>query len=160
MQATPISLNAIEAIMKGEPALTVKLLRYLNSPLHGLRNEVHSIRHAMTLLGQLDFQRWVSILAVVAMGSDKPAELIRLALTRAYFCEAIAEGAGLGTRKAELFLMGLLSVTDAMLDQPMEHVMKQLPLSDEIRRALTSGPSRFYDPCRVLLAYEKADWGP
>lgn len=156
--AEELNFSAIDEIFRQDPSLTYRLLRYLNSPLRGLRAEVHSIRHGMSLLGEIEFRRWVSIVAVIAMGGDKPAELIRTALTRAYFCEGIAEIAGMGAKKADFFLMGLLSAADAMLDQPIEQVLRQLPVSEEIRAALTGKENRFRAVYDLLLAYEKADW--
>jgi c-di-GMP-related signal transduction protein len=96
--------------MKQELSLVYKLLRYLNSPLLGLRNEVRGIIHAITLIGEKEFRRWVSIVAIVSMAGDKSPELIRTALTRAYFCEEISEAVHMAAQKADLFLLGLLSI--------------------------------------------------
>jgi c-di-GMP-related signal transduction protein len=91
--------------------------------LLGLRTEVRSVRHAITLLGEVEFRRWVSIVAIVAMASDKPPELIRTALTRAFFCEEISSPIGMSPDSSNLFLMGLLSVTDAILDRPIAEIL-------------------------------------
>lgn len=158
VSATPISHDSVEALLKNDPALVYKLLRYLNSPLLGLRGEVRSIRDAVTLLGENEFRRWVSIVAIVVMAADKPPELIRTALTRAFFCEAISHPIGIPAQSPDLFLMGLLSVTDAILDRPMKEVLSNLPVSTEIRTALCGGTNRLRDVYDTLLAYERADW--
>jgi c-di-GMP-related signal transduction protein len=156
--ARELNFAEVEEIFRQDPSLTYRLLRYLNSPLKGFRSEINNIRHAITLLGELEFRRWVAIVAVVAMSGGKPPELVRTALTRAYFCEEIARPAGIGTKGPELFLMGLLSVTDALLDQPMDQVLRSLPVTEEIRKALTDGKGQFRDVYETLLAYEQADW--
>jgi c-di-GMP-related signal transduction protein len=148
----------LEDIIKQEPSLVFKLLRYLNSPRMGLRTEIRSIHHAITLLGDREFRRWVTILAVVAMGSGKPSELIRMALTRAYFCEEISGPLGMTADSADLFLMGLLSVADALLDLPIERVLATLPVSDDLRFALSRKESRFSDVYNTVLSYEHGDW--
>jgi c-di-GMP-related signal transduction protein len=148
----------IEEILKQEPSLVYKLLRYLNSPLLGLRNEVRSISDAIALIGEIEFRRWVSIVAIISMAGDKPPELIRTAITRAYCCEEISEAAGLSPQKSDLFLMGLLSVTDAILDLPMNTILSHLPLSPEVHTALSGGANRFRDVYDTLLSYERADW--
>lgn len=148
----------IEAILKHEPSLVYKLLRYLNSPLLGIRNEVRSVSHAISLIGESEFRRWVSIVALVSMAEDKSPELIRTALTRAYFCEGISDPVGLSPRRSDLFLMGLLSVTDAILDLPMSAILSRLPVSAEVSTALTGGPNRFRDVYETVLSYERADW--
>jgi c-di-GMP-related signal transduction protein len=152
------SLDDVENLLKQDPAVIYKLLRYLNSPLLGLRAEVHSVRHAITLLGEVEFRRWVSIVAIVAMASDKPPELIRTALTRAFFCEEISSPIGMAPDSSNLFLMGLLSVTDAILDRPIAEILATLPVSPDVRSALCGGANRFRDVYDTLLAYEHADW--
>ncbi len=152
------SHEVIEDLLKGDPSLIYKLLRYLNSPLLGLRGEVHGVREAITLLGEKEFRRWISILAIVAMAGDKPPELIRTALTRGFFCEAMAHPAGISPQSSDLFLLGLLSVTDAILDRPIQEILTGLPISPEVRTALCGGANRFRDIYDILLAYERADW--
>lgn len=158
VSAPEFSYTAVEDLFKQEPALTYKLLRYLNSPLVGLRNEVHSIPEAIALLGERQFKRWVSVVAIVGMAGGKPPELIRTALTRAYFCEDISESLGMNGQSSDLFFMGLLSVTDALLDRPMEQILANLPVAEEVRAALCGGSNRFRDVYETLLAYEHADW--
>lgn len=152
------SHEVIEDLLKGDPSLIYKLLRYLNSPLLGLRGEVHGVREAITLLGEKEFRRWISILAIVAMAGDKPPELIRTALTRGFFCEAMAHPAGISPQSSDLFLLGLLSVTDAILDRPIQEILTGLPISPDVRTALCGGANRFRDIYDILLAYERADW--
>jgi len=152
------SHEGVEDLLKSDPSLVYKLLRYLNSPLLGLRAEIHSVSQAITLLGEIEFRRWISILAIVAMAGDKPPELIRTALTRAFFCEALSHPAGLSRQSSDLFLMGLLSVTDAILDRPIEQILSSLPITPDIRTALCGGAHPLRDVYEVLLAHERADW--
>ena len=156
--AAELSIDKIESILKQEPSLVYKLLRYLNSPLLALRAEIHRIRHAINLLGEIEFRRWVSIVAVVAMGSEKPHELIRTALTRAYYCEGISKHLNMAGESSDLFLMGLLSVTDAILDRPLDEILARLPVSANVRSALCGGVNPLRDVYDTILAYERADW--
>jgi c-di-GMP-related signal transduction protein len=142
--------SKIEEVLKQEPSLVYKLLRYLNSPLLGVRNEVRSISHTITLIGEKEFRRWVSIVAIVSMAGDKPPELIRTALTRPYCREEISGPAGLSPQLSDLFLMG--SVTDAILDLPMNDVLSHLCLSTEVHTALSGGTNRFRDVYDTLLS--------
>ena len=157
--STPaFSHESVEELLKSDPSLIYKLLRYLNSPLLGLRAQIHSVREAIELLGETEFRRWISILAIVAMAGDKPPELIRTALTRGFFCEAMSQRAGISPQSSDLFFMGLLSVTDAILDRPIEEILSSLPISPDISTALCGGTNRFRDVYDTLLAYERADW--
>ena len=156
--APELDYAAIEQLLKREPSLLYRLLRYLNSPLLGLRSEINSVREALSLLGEQEFRRWVSIFAVVAMSSGKPPELVRTALTRAYFCEEFSSAAGLNEKKPSLFLMGLLSIADALLDKPIAEVLRTLPISEEVKTALVGGENRFRDVYELLLALERGEW--
>jgi c-di-GMP-related signal transduction protein len=158
ISAPDLSYPKVEELLKQDPSMIYKLLRYLNSPLVGLRIEIRSIREAIALIGESEFRRWVSIVAVVSMSSDKPPELVRTALTRAYFCEEISRATGMAAQSSDLFLMGLLSVTDALLDRPIAQVLSNLPVSAEVQTALCGGSNRFRDVYDTLLAYERADW--
>ena len=156
--SSELNYDAIENLLRQEPSLLYRLLRYLNSPALGLRAEVHSVRHAITLLGENEFRRWVSIFTVIAMSSGKPPELIHTALTRAYFCEDFSAPAGFHDKSATMFLMGLLSVSDALLDKPIKDVLHSLPIDPEVKSALCGGENRYRDLYEVLLALERAEW--
>jgi len=156
--ADPISHDTIESLLKNDPSLVYKLLRYLNSPLMGLRGDIRSIRDATALIGEVEFRRWLSIVAIVSMASDKPPELIRTAILRGFFCEAMSHPLAISEQKSDLFLMGLLSVIDAILDRPIHEVLANLPVSTDTRTALCGGANRFREIYDTLLAYERADW--
>jgi c-di-GMP-related signal transduction protein len=156
--AQDLDYDAVEILLKQYPSLLYRLLRYLNSPALGLRSEVTSIRDAITLLGENEFRRWASIFAVIAMSSGKPPELIHTALTRAYFCEEFSAPAGFRDKSATMFLMGLLSVSDALLDKPIKDVLQSLPIDPEVKAALCGGENRYRDLYEVLLALERAEW--
>jgi c-di-GMP-related signal transduction protein len=153
-----LDYDAIEAILKHDPSLLYRLLRYLNSPVLGLRSEVNSIRQAIALLGEMEFRRWASIFAVISMMNGKSPELIRTALTRAYFCEEFSGQAGLKEQSSTLFMMGLLSISDALLDRPIQDVLDSLAVSQELKAALCGGANRLSDVYHTLLAMERAEW--
>jgi len=146
-----------EAIRQ-EASLAYRLLRYLNSPAFTLRANVDSIPHALTLLGERDTRKWISLVAVAAMGGDKPHELVLLPLTRARFCELLAEAGNLQSRADDLFLMGLLSAMDAIMDLPMSAVLADLPVQQEIKDALLSQVGRFRSILEIAKNYEQGDW--
>jgi c-di-GMP-related signal transduction protein len=158
VSAPELSYQRVEELLKQEPSLVYKLLRYLNSPIVGLRIEIHGVREAIALLGEKEFRRWVSVVAIVSMAADKAPELIRTALTRAYFCEDFSKLIGMGAQGSDLFLMGLLSVTDALLDKPLDQIIATVPVSAEVRAALCGGQNKLRDVYDTLLAYERADW--
>lgn len=153
-----VELSRVEAIIKQEASLCFKLLRYLNSVLFGFREEVKSIRHALALLGERELRKWASLVAVAAMAEDKPQELVVNSLVRARFAELLAPATGLNSRATDLFLMGLLSLMDAILDQPMTAVLENLPVAEDIKSALVSWQGPFARIYEIILAQETANW--
>lgn len=156
--APELRYGEIEDILKQEPALLYKLLRYLNSPALGLCREVRSVPHAVALLGEKEFRRWVTVVAVVAASMDEPVEVLRSAITRAYFCEGLAQLLFARANSAEFFLMGLLSLLDVLFARPLAEILDELPLSDGIRTALTGGSNMFRDVYEAALTCEQANW--
>jgi c-di-GMP-related signal transduction protein len=158
VQLPDVNFHRLEAIIKRDMALCFKLLRYINSTYFGLSNKVTSIMHAITLLGAREFKQWVSLLVMASMGSDKPDELVVQALIRGRFCESLASMLGMKQRSQELFLLGMFSVIDAILGRPLREILKDLPLSDEIKDALSGKPNRLRAVFDYALAYEKGHW--
>jgi EAL and modified HD-GYP domain-containing signal transduction protein len=156
--AAELDYPAIEDLFRQDPSLTYRLLRFLNSPALAFRAEIHNVRQAITLLGEREFRRWVAIVTLVTMAESKTPELIKTALTRAYFCEELSAPLRLSQNASDLFLMGLLSVADALLDRPMKQVLADLSLSPEIRGALTGTDGPFSDAVKITKAYEAGDW--
>lgn len=151
-------LTDVGDLIKQEISLSYRLLRYLNSPLFGFRGEIHSIPHAVRLLGERAIQKWVSLVCVAAMGEDKPSELVRMPLVRARFCELLAESADMEPVAGDLFLLGLLSLLDSLLNMPLSEVLAGLPVDEEIKNALFGRPSRFRPIFDVALDYENGTW--
>ncbi|HLK05728.1 MAG TPA: HDOD domain-containing protein [Candidatus Acidoferrum sp.] len=156
--APEMNLHRVEELMRLDPSLIYKLLRYLNSPLLGRSGEVRDIPQAVQLLGEKEFRRWVSIVAIVSLGSGKPVELARTAVLRGYFCEEVAEASGRASEAPELFLMGLLSLADALLDRPMEKLLEDLPVAPEIAAALRGTENDLRGIYDLMVAYERGTW--
>jgi EAL and modified HD-GYP domain-containing signal transduction protein len=153
----PFSYDTVAGLIEQDVGLTYRLLRLINSTWFGLRYEVRSIRHALVLLGPNEVQQWASLVALTQAGEAKP-ELLTVALTRAKFAESLAVFCGLRRNASELFLMGMFSVLDALMDQPMEAMLAEVPLSANIKNALLAGDGPYAPLYKMMLAYERADW--
>lgn len=150
--------DKLAEIIKHDASLTYRLLRYLDSPLFGLRMNVRSIPNALALLGQQGVRRWISLVSIANMGEDKPGELIVLPLIRARFCEMLGTLTPLQHEAENLFLMGLLSAMDAIMDMPMAAVLANIPLEDEIKAALLGDGGPYRDILDTVLNYEQGNW--
>jgi EAL and modified HD-GYP domain-containing signal transduction protein len=146
----------VETIVKKDPQLCYRLLRLVNSAALGLKVEVTSIHHAMALLGENELRKWIALVTTVAMAQGKPDELVRSALIRAKFCELLA--ANLHWPESDLFLLGLLSLLDAILDMSMDTILKQITVAAEIRHALLGQDNRLRRVLDLVQAYNRGDW--
>ncbi|HKS80690.1 MAG TPA: HDOD domain-containing protein [Candidatus Acidoferrales bacterium] len=154
----PVDMREVAENIKLEASLSYRLLRYLNSPIFFLPVEIHSIPHALSLLGERGARKWVSLVVIACMGEDKPQELMMLPLVRARFCESLAPLAAMDGSANDLFLLGLLSAVDAILDMKMKDVLDEISIRAEIREALLGKSNKFRDVFEVVLAYEIGDW--
>lgn len=156
--ATVFNSHRIALIFKRDVSLSYRLLRYLNSAAFALQMEIHSIPHALSLLGERAMRKWISMVSVAALGDEAADGLLKLPLLRAMFCELIGQKIGMIQETNELFLMGLLSVLDALLNVPMNEVLKEIPVDEEIKTALLGLPSRYRPVFEVVLDYESGTW--
>lgn len=151
-------LEDVIKIIERDPYLSVSLLRFLNSTASGLSRKVDSISQAVTILGQNSVRRWASIALSVALGQDRPNEITKLALVRAKFAESIAGSFELGVFQQSLFMAGLFSLLDVMLEKPMEDALNEVPVSKVVKSALLEHEGPLAPVMELIYAYEQADW--
>ena len=133
LQDPTIEIHDLEDPVKNDVALSVKLLRFVNSASVGLPRSVDSISQAIVLVGTDRMRQWAALL-VLAQTGDKPSELMRVALIRARMCESLCPL--LGGSSSQDFTVGLFSILDAYFDCEMRHLLADLPLAPEILDAL------------------------
>ncbi|MEN6411469.1 MAG: HDOD domain-containing protein [Veillonellales bacterium] len=154
-----LDFSQLEAIIKRDVSLSYKLLKFINSALFGFKNPIHSLRQALILLGQKELTKWMSLITLNGIANHKPGELILESLIRARFAEMLAATFQLRQRMSDAFLMGLLSHIDALLDRPLQEILDELSLDEEIKQALLAkGHTPFSRLYQLILAYEKGDW--
>jgi c-di-GMP-related signal transduction protein len=156
--APEFDIQELALKIKHEASLTFRLLRYLNSAAFGLRSEIRSVPHALSLLGERELRKWIAVVSVGVLADGKPDELMIVPLVRGRFCEMLAPLAGMPGHANDLFLMGLLSVMDAILDQPLESILADLPVRQEIKDALQSRTGLYWQLLELAIAHERADW--
>lgn len=151
-----LDVPALERLIKGEATVCYRLLRYLNSPVFGLKNEIRSVRHALSMLGEREVRRWVRLVAAVGAGQEKTSDLVLSALVRARFGELLQPLVPHG--ESDLFLLGLMSLLDAMLEMPMSDVLDRVPLDHETKAVLMGKASALRPIYQLMLAHESGEW--
>jgi c-di-GMP-related signal transduction protein len=153
-----VDLRRVAAIISQDVTLSYRLLRRINSAYYGVRGTISSIQEAVRLLGVDDLRRWASLLFLATLGVNKPPELIVESALRARFCESLAADAGLVEHREDLFMLGLFSLLDAILDRPLSELVSELPLASAVTAALLGEPNPLRRVLECAVAYISGDW--
>lgn len=146
----------ISRIIERDVSLSFELLKLVNSSAFSFGN-IKSISHAISLLGINEIKKWVYLVTLRKMVDNKPPEIITCGLFRAKFCELIAPIINLHERSSEMFLMGLFSIIDLLLDVPFKDILYSLPLSDDLKECLLGSQNTFRNVLEIALALENVD---
>ena len=156
LQNPDVELDEIEKLVSQNISLSFKLLRYINSAAFALNNKLTSIRQIVIYFGIQRLKDWVCLIAL-SDNNDKPPELIYTGLVRAKMCELIGEEIG-AVEKDSYFIVGLFSILEALVDQPLEVVLDQLPLDKQINLALTESEGEMGKALYCTLSCEQCIW--
>lgn len=149
-------LTTAADVIGKDPALVVELLKIVNRMT--VNSGIKSIRNAAAMLGQEELKRWINTAVTKELCADRPSEITRLSMIRARFAELLAPVFGLESMSQELFMMGLFSVLDIVLQKPMAEVLETISLSKPITDALLTGEGQMAEVLNFIKAYEDASW--
>lgn len=143
-------------IIGRDTALTISLLKMVNRMT--VNSGITTIRHAAAMLGQRELKRWINTAVVHQLYADKPSEITRLSLLRAKFAENLAPVFGMQNKAEELFLMGLFSVLDVILEKPMAEALELVKVAGDVRLALIDESGCLAPVYDMMKQYETANW--
>ncbi len=149
-------LTDAAAVIERDPALVLSLLEMVNRMT--VNSGINSVKHAAAMLGQRELKRWINTAATKELCVDRPGEILRLSMIRARFAENLAPSFKLASQSSELFLMGLFSILDVIIEKPMAEVLDMVKVSKEIRQALLNKTGPFSPVYDFMLQYENASW--
>jgi len=148
--------DEIEKTIVQDAVLTFKLLRYVNSATFALRKEIESIREALVLIGGDAIKKWVTLILMTQLAEGKPQTLLVTALVRARMCELVAGASG--KNNEQMFIIGLLSLLDALMDMKMIDLLDDLSLSASIKYALLDYEGENGETLMNVILYEQGKW--
>lgn len=151
-------VDALEKLVTQDISITYKLLKYINSAHFSRLKNISSIAQAISYLGERGFKMFVSLIATSMLAENKPGELVRASIIRARLLELI--GGECGRDGNEMFLLGLFSLIDAMLDQNIQTILSRMPLAAGINAALSEKSGDLYPFLRLVETYEQGNWIP
>jgi len=155
--------SALESAFKTEPGLTVNMLRLTNSVSCGLSTKITSLRHAITILGRRQLQRWLQLLVYTnPKGTTQGVDpLLQLAATRGRLMELLAERVQPRNREFadQAFMVGIMSLMPALLGMAMAEILQQLPVVPRVKQALIEYGGQHGHLLRLVESTEQADPG-
>jgi EAL and modified HD-GYP domain-containing signal transduction protein len=154
-----LDLSSITSVFERDVSLSYKLLRYANSAMFRRHSEISTIKQALVILGLTELKRFIGLMFAVTANPDKPTELIKVAMTRAKFCELVTKDMTSQLDDSIAFLTGLLSMIDAILDEELEVVLGKLPLTHEIKDPLLTRKGTMAAIIKLVEFIEHAQWG-
>ena len=158
IHAQEVDFKKLALTIQSEVSLSYKLLKLINSAAFALRHKVTSILQALSLLGLREIRSWVSLLSIASMADDKPAELVVSSLIRARLCEQLAQPCKMGDRQSDMFLMGLFSLLDVIMSRPIDEILHEITVEEDVMGALTSEPGTLRSILDLVIATEKGEW--
>jgi EAL and modified HD-GYP domain-containing signal transduction protein len=153
-----IDVKKITSIFENEVNLSFKLLRYVKSPIFKRDVSIESIKQAILVLGFEELKRFIFLLFTAQFSIGKPKELTVMSLARGRFCELMVKDALPTHSQSSAFLIGLLSLIDAMVDGDIQELMDKLPLHQEMKDAIIKRKGESANFLKLCELFEKADW--
>jgi len=154
-----VSTDEIIEVIKNDPSLTYRLLRLLNTAAFGFSMKINSVSHAVMLMGMRRLKYWLHM-AVLSdlVPENKTPELFTMALSRGRFLEELAVSGQIPDASADtLFLFGLMSLIEVMLETPMQSILSELPLPEEVKAGYLEPSSTFAEYLKLVRSVESAD---
>ena len=158
IQSGDVNFDEIDEIVRRDPALTVAVLRFLGSAAYSFKSKVKSVSQAVSLLGLVEFTKWLTLVAL-ASTTRRPSELLLTALIRARASENLARVTGKG-HPGSAFLVGLFSALGALLEEPLPNILKDLPVTGEVKEAISTMQGDLGEILTSVLARENPTLPP
>ena len=173
-EISPLKINALHLIkqindesfdlvdaartIERDPSMSISLLRFINNMNPSRSKKIESIQGAVAILGQKEVRKWATVAISISIAEDRPSEITRISLLRAKFAENLAPAFEMAIKSGSLFIAGLFSLLDIILQRPMSEAVNEIAAEDEIREALVDGKGRMADVLSLIFSYERADW--
>ena len=153
------SIDRLEAVMKNDPTLAFRLMRYLNSSALGLSVEITSLRHAILMLGYQPLKRWLALLLATGRSERGLKPVAYAAVRRGLLMEELGRDSGCDDdQRAELFICGVFSLLELLMRQPIADLLFSIPTSQVVRAALLEGQGPYQPYLALVRAIESASF--
>jgi c-di-GMP phosphodiesterase len=146
--------DRLEQVLKTDPTLAFRLMRYINSPAFGLSVEINSFRHAIMVLGYNRLKRWLALLLASASKDPNVKPVMYAAVRRGLLMEELGRTSADADQRGEMFICGVFSLLDRLMGQPMADLMRSIPVPDTVRAALVDEAGPYHSQLELVRAIE------
>lgn len=153
-----LDFEKLTHIVERDLGLSYKLLRFVNSASFARAQAIGSLKHAMVYMGEAELKKFIALLALANLKEDGPTELLNMSVVRARFCDLLSLQRGDPENPPAAFLTGLFSLVDALLEQPLQDLLNDLPILPEIKAALTEEEGSLGQYLKLAKAFESGLW--
>lgn len=152
------NFNDLEKLIMKDLGLSYKLIKLLNSSAYYIKNKVSSIKYAITFFGKKEIVKWLYVVLLNDLKENNANELIKVSLQRAKLCEFICNMSEYKEEVYSAYMVGLFSVMDVILSCPIEVIIKELYIGDEIKEGLIEKNNHLNKILKLAISYEKGQW--
>ena len=156
LNSTEPNFKELSEIIKNDVSMSYSLLRTINAAIYCC--ETSSITQAVALMGVNKLKKWAMLYFIKGLSDDKPNELFKNTLVRAKMAELIAVNLNLKDKSSEYYTAGIISMLAAYLDRPLANIIKELSLTNEIKKAVLNQKGEMGETLKLITHFEKADW--
>ncbi len=153
-------IEMLEEIVRRDASLTYALLKMANSSYFAAHQETTSVRQAMVRVGINQLKQWVYLLSFEDNAADSASEeLLKTSFMRANFASRLVrKRRNFVINASDAYLLGMFSTLEYMIDAPMEEILEDIPIVEEVKTALISREGLAGKLYELLLSYERAEW--
>lgn len=153
-----VNIKNIEKLIKNDVSLSYKLLKAVNSAQYSFKRKITSIGDAIMIIGIKELRKWIFIITLQNMGEGSIDELVKLSLLRASFGELLSQKIQFEISSFDVFLAGMFSLIDALMNMPIENILSELPVSKDVKDALLEKDNIISELLKLIIKYENGDW--
>lgn len=150
--------SKLESLILKDVGLSYKLTKILKSSAYCIKTEINSIKYAIAFLGEKEIVKWLYVVLLNDLKGESTNELVKISLQRARFCELICNAYNHHEKSFSAYIVGLFSVMDAILNCPMEVIIKDLYISEEVKDGLTKEGNTINSILKLAVSYGKGNW--
>jgi|LSQX01.3.fsa_nt_gb EAL and modified HD-GYP domain-containing signal transduction protein len=154
-----VDFMEVAKIISTDLAFTYNLLKLINSAAFRSRERINSIQQAVVMLGEKELRKWITLIVLQGMSVSTMSEPVGVSLVRGRFAQLLAQRTRLREHQDALFMTGLFSMLDVLLQRPLETILNDVHAPEEVKDALLHNSGPYKEICSTVMAYEKGDWG-